>query len=280
MDSIGFIGAGSMAEAMVAGLLKGKVYKPEEVVVANRSNSARLEQLSKMYGIKTTHDKERLVKESSIIVLAMKPKDIQAGIDGIQGLIENQLIVSVLAGISFETITNILGKQTAIVRAMPNTSAAIGKSATAIAASKDVTNEQIETCKLLFEAIGICKLVEENQLDAVTGLSGSGPAYIYYLVEAMEKAAIEVGLESAVARDLIVQTLLGASEMIAISEKHPSQLRKEVTSPNGTTEAGITILKERGFEDSLVSCIKRATERATELKEMFEDELITIEKSD
>ncbi|TXC93381.1 pyrroline-5-carboxylate reductase [Metabacillus litoralis] len=278
MGSIGFIGAGSMAEAMVAGLLKGKVYKPEEVVVANRSNSARLEQLSKMYGIKTTHDKERLVKESSIIVLAMKPKDIQAGIDGIQELIENQLIVSVLAGISFETITNILGKQTAIVRAMPNTSAAIGKSATAIAASKDVTNEQIETCKSLFEAIGICKLVEENQLDAVTGLSGSGPAYIYYLVEAMEKAAIEVGLESAVARDLIVQTLLGASEMIAISEKHPSQLRKEVTSPNGTTEAGITILKERGFEDSLVTCIKRATERATELKVMFEDELITIEK--
>lgn len=278
MGSIGFIGAGSMAEAMVAGLLKGNVYKPEEVMVANRSNSARLEQLSKMYGIKTTHDKEKLVKESSIIVLAMKPKDIQAGIDGIQELIENQLIVSVLAGISFETITNILGKQTAIVRAMPNTSAAIRKSATAIAASKDVTNEQIETCKSLFEAIGICKLVEENQLDAVTGLSGSGPAYIYYLVEAMEKAAIEVGLESAVARDLIVQTLLGASEMIAISEKHPSQLRKEVTSPNGTTEAGITILKERGFEDSLVSCIKRATERATELKEMFEDELITTEK--
>ncbi|WP_226671579.1 pyrroline-5-carboxylate reductase [Metabacillus litoralis] len=278
MSKIGFIGAGSMAEAMIAGLLKGKVYKPEEVIVANRSNSSRLEQLTKMYGIKTTHHKESLVKEASIIVLAMKPKDVQAGIDGIQGLIENQLIVSVLAGISFETITNILGKQTAIVRAMPNTSAAIGKSATAIAASKDVTRNQIENCKSLFEAIGICKLVEEEQLDAVTGLSGSGPAYIYYLVEAMEKAAVEVGLDSEVARELIVQTLVGASEMIAQSDKHPSQLRKEVTSPNGTTEAGITILQERGFEESLVSCIKRATERATELKIMFEDELITTDK--
>lgn len=275
MEKIGFIGAGSMAEAMIAGLIKGKVYKAEQIIIANRSNTERLNELSKKYGIDTTHDKKKLVKEASIIVLAMKPKDVKAGLEGTQSLIEDQLIVSVLAGISIQTITNILGKEAPIVRAMPNTSAAIGKSATAIAGSDSVTIKQLKKCESLFEAIGICKVVEEYQLDAVTGLSGSGPAYIYYLVESMEKAAVEVGLDPFVARELIVQTLLGASEMIAVSDKHPSQLRKEVTSPNGTTEAGISILKERQVEEAFISCIKRATERSNELKEMFSDELIT-----
>jgi pyrroline-5-carboxylate reductase len=275
LNTIGFIGAGSMAEAMIAGLIKGGVFQPGQVIVANRSNSERLKELSTKYGIKTTHNKEELVQDAAIIVLAMKPKDVKAGIDGIQEYIDDQLIVSVLAGISIETITSILGKQAAIIRAMPNTSATIAKSATAIAASEDVTMAQIEICQSLFEAIGICKLVEENQLDAVTGLSGSGPAYVYFLVEAMEKAAVEIGLDSDVARELIVQTLLGASEMIAITDKHPSQLRKEVTSPNGTTEAGITILQQKGVEEALISCIKRATERSCELKTMIAETIVT-----
>lgn len=275
MNTIGFIGAGSMAEAMIAGLIKGGVFQPGQVIVANRSNSERLKELSTKYGIKTTHNKEELVQDAAIIVLAMKPKDVKAGIDGIQEYIDDQLIVSVLAGISIETITSILGKQAAIIRAMPNTSATIAKSATAIAASEDVTMAQIKKCQSLFEAIGICKLVEENQLDAVTGLSGSGPAYVYFLVEAMEKAAVEIGLDSDVARELIVQTILGASEMIAITDKHPSQLRKEVTSPNGTTEAGITILQQKGVEEALISCIKRATERSCELKTMIAETIVT-----
>jgi len=278
MERIGFIGAGSMAEAMVAGLIKGNVFQAEQIIVSNRSNSDRLDELAAKYGIKTTHDKEQLVKDASIIVLAMKPKDVKAALDGVQTLIKDHLIVSVLAGISIQTIMAILGKKVSIVRAMPNTSAAIGKSATAIAGSDSVTMKQMKKCVSLFEAIGICKIVEENQLDAVTGLSGSGPAYIYYLVESMEKAAVEVGLDPFVARDLIVQTLLGASEMIAVSEKHPSQLRKEVTSPNGTTEAGISILKEKQVQEAVISCIRRATERSEELKAMFSEELVTNKK--
>lgn len=278
LDKIGFIGAGSMAEAMIAGLIKGGLFQPEQIIVANRSNKERLQELTKKYGIETTHNKKKVVQEAKTIVLAMKPKDIKAGIDGIQDYIDGQLIVSVLAGISIETMTSLLGKRAAIIRAMPNTSAAIAKSATAIAASEDVTMAQIKKCQTLFEAIGICKLVEESHLDAVTGLSGSGPAYVYFLVEAMEKAAVEVGLEPDVARELIVQTLLGASEMIASSDKNPSQLRKEVTSPNGTTEAGITILQQKGFEEALISCVKRATERSHELKTMFSEALVTTDK--
>lgn len=277
MTKIGFIGAGSMAEAMIAGLINGGVYKPNQVIVANRTNTTRLEELAAKYDIITTHDKKKLVSEASIIVLAMKPKDVKSGIDGIQEFITNQLIVSVLAGISIQTITNILGKEASIIRAMPNTSATIAKSATAIAASEHVSMGQIKKCQSLFEAIGICKLVEEHQLDAVTGVSGSGPAYVYLLVEAMEKAAVEVGLDAHVARELIIQTLLGSAEMIESTKKLPSQLRKEVTSPNGTTEAGISILQEHGFEDAVIACIKRATERSIELKTMFSEVLSTTE---
>lgn len=278
MKKIGFIGAGSMAEAIIAGLIKGNVFTADQIIIANRSNTERLKELSTKYGIETTHDKKQLVKEASVIVLAMKPKDVKAGLDGIESLIDDQLIVSVLAGVSIQTINNLLGKEAAVVRAMPNTSAAIAKSATAIAGSDSVTMKQMKNCVSLFEAIGICKIVEEHQLDAVTGLSGSGPAYIYYVVESMEKAAVEVGLDPFMARDLIVQTLVGASEMIAVSDKHPSQLRKEVTSPNGTTEAGISILKERQVEEAFISCIKRATERSNELKEMFSEELVSQKK--
>ncbi|WP_273123364.1 pyrroline-5-carboxylate reductase [Metabacillus sp. HB246100] len=274
MRRIGFIGAGSMAEAMVAGLIKNGMFNPSDIVVANRSNRERLQHFEKMYGVLTTQDKEELAKETSIIVLAMKPKDVREGVNGLQNHIHSHLILSVLAGVSTDTISLLLGKELPIIRAMPNTSAAVRKSATAIAANAYVTEEQLEYSRCLFNAIGICKIVEEKQLDAVTGLSGSGPAYVYYVVEAMEKAAVELGLEADIARDLIVQTLVGASKMIATSDKHPSQLRKEVMSPNGTTEAGINVLKEHHFEEVLISCIKRASERSNELSEIFEEKYI------
>lgn len=275
MEKIGFIGAGSMAEAIIAGLIKNGIFQPEQVIVANRSNSKRLEELETKYGIKTTQNKKVLAEESSIIVLAMKPKDVKAGTDGIQGDIDQKLIVSVLAGISIDTMKMLLGNQAAIIRAMPNTSATIAKSATAIAASENVTMNQIKKCQTLFEAIGICKLVDENQLDAVTGLSGSGPAYVYFLAEAMEKAASEMGLDPVVAKELLAQTLLGAAEMIASSDKSPSQLRKEVSSPNGTTEAGIKVLQEKGVKDALISCVKRSCERSNEIKTEFQTALIS-----
>jgi pyrroline-5-carboxylate reductase len=275
LEKIGFIGAGSMAEAIIAGLIKNGIFQPEQVIVANRSNSKRLEELETKYGIKTTQNKKVLAEESSIIVLAMKPKDVKAGTDGIQGDIDQKLIVSVLAGISIDTMKMLLGNQAAIIRAMPNTSATIAKSATAIAASENVTMNQIKKCQTLFEAIGICKLVDENQLDAVTGLSGSGPAYVYFLAEAMEKAASEMGLDPVVAKELLAQTLLGAAEMIASSDKSPSQLRKEVSSPNGTTEAGIKVLQEKGVKDALISCVKRSCERSNEIKTEFQTALIS-----
>lgn len=278
VNKIGVIGAGSMAEAIVSGLIKGKLMAPDQIIVSNRSNSERLHELQTTYGVKVTHDKKEVVEQSTILLLAMKPKDVEAGINSIKDYVTNQLIISVLAGVSIETISQIFEKDLPIVRAMPNTSASIRKSATAIAANDAVTSANLKECQTLFEAIGICTVVKEAQLDAVTGISGSGPAYLYYFVESLEKAAEEVGLEEQIARELILQTITGAAEMLMTSGKHASTLRKEVTSPNGTTEAGLTVLEQQNFEKAVIACVKRATERSEELKEMFSKTIINASK--
>jgi pyrroline-5-carboxylate reductase len=274
MNKIAFIGAGSMAEAIISGLIHAGIYEPKQIIVTNHSNKARLAELEEKYHILTTDDKEFLVNTADMIVLAMKPKDVYAGVSSIRDYMKNQLIISLLAGISIKTIQQILGKEMPIIRAMPNTSATIKLSATGIAASENVTMNQVKCAKNLFETIGIATLVDEGQLDAVTGLSGSGPAYIYYLVEAMELAAKEIGLEEAVAKPLILQTIAGAAEMLSKTDKQASQLRKEVTSPGGTTEAGLNKLVEKNFQDAIVSCIKRATERSQELNKMYSYEIV------
>lgn len=274
MKKIGFLGAGSMAEAMISGLIKGGVMTPEQIIVTNRSNHDRLQELKNRYGIGIIENKEVFIQESSIVLLAMKPKDVSEGIRSIRAFVDNQLIISVLAGISIHTLEELFDKDIAVIRAMPNTSASIGKAATAIAASDRVNIGELKTCQTLFEAIGICTIVSENQLDAVTGLSGSGPAYIYYLVEVLEKAALEVGIDEKIARELILQTLSGASEMLKVTGKSPTLLRKEVTSQGGTTEAGLSVLKELQFEEAMIACVKRATERSVELRTLFAKSLV------
>ncbi len=182
----------------------------------------------------------------------------------------NVLIISLLAGVSTDSIRKLLQKDVPIIRAMPNTSAAILKSATAISPSKHATAEHIRTATSLFETIGLVSVVEEEDMHAVTALSGSGPAYIYYVVEAMEEAAKKIGLKEDVAKSLILQTMIGAAEMLKASDKHPSILRKEITSPGGTTEAGIEVLQEHKFQQALISCITQATKRSHNLGKTLE----------
>jgi pyrroline-5-carboxylate reductase len=266
MKKLAIIGAGSMAEALISGILEKNLINKNKLWVTNHSNETRLANLREKYGIQTTYDLEELFEEADIILLAMKPKDAATAIQSIHEHLNAQmLVVSVLAGVSISTIELLARKQLAVVRSMPNTSAAVGKSATAVAVNERVSLSQIETTKKLFGTVGLTSFVEEEQLDAVTGLSGSGPAYIYYLIEAMEKSAVEVGLDKQMASELIVQTLLGAAEMVKNSRKSSTQLRKEVTSPGGTTEAGIRILEEHGVQQAFISCIKAATAQSKKM---------------
>ncbi|GIN38290.1 MULTISPECIES: pyrroline-5-carboxylate reductase [Heyndrickxia] len=255
---ISFIGAGSMAEAMISGIIKKKLIDQKDIFVTNRSDDIKLSTLHDKYGVQITYKLDELLNDVDIIVLAVKPKDADEGLQLIRPYIQpNTLILSVLAGISISYIQSFLNCPT--IRAMPNTSAAIGKSATAIALSPDVTKKQLNDTTKLLSAIGNTTIVEEEKLDAITGLSGSGPAYIYYIVEAMQQSAEEIGLEETVAKQLIIQTLLGATEMLSVSEKSPADLRKAVTSPGGTTEAGIRVLENNQVKEAFIHCIKEAT---------------------
>ncbi len=183
------------------------------------------------------------------------------------------LIISVLAGVSIESMEQVLEKPSSIVRVMPNTSATIGKSATALAMNDHVTKEQTLLAENIFQTVGITRIVDETHLDAVTGLSGSGPAYIYYLFEAMEKGALELGLDQQMAKDFILQTFLGAAEMLSKSSKPAHQLRKEVTSPGGTTEAGLKVLASEGVDQAFINCIKEAATQSKRLGEIISAEM-------
>ncbi|MGP3559907.1 pyrroline-5-carboxylate reductase ProI [Geobacillus sp. BK01] len=263
--SIAFIGAGSMAEALIAGMTKTFCH-PEQIVVTNRQNRARLGELERTYGVRAAQNVHLAVERADIVILAMKPKDVADAMAAVAPAIRpNQLILSLLAGVTTETIEQLAGRDVAVVRAMPNTSAAVGLSATAIAGGRFASEQHLETAKQLFETVGIVTVVPERDLHAVTGLSGSGPAYVYYLVEAMEKAAADIGLERNVAKTLILQTIIGAAEMLKASDKHPSVLRREVTSPGGTTEAGIGVLEQYRFQEAIAACIRRAATRSEEL---------------
>lgn len=274
MKKLVFVGAGSMAEAMISGIGASGLLPGEQLWITNRQDKKRLRMLEQKYGVKATYDYDALFSNADAVVLAMKPKDASRALEGIKSyLAEGMLVISVLAGVSITAIEAAAGKSLAVARAMPNTSAAIGKSATALAVNEHVSELQKTLVKELFNTIGLTAIVEETQLDAVTGLSGSGPAYIYYLVEAMEKSAAEIGLEKHTAKQLIIQTLLGAAEMLTNSDKEPAQLRSEVTSPGGTTEAGINILEQHGVQKAFISCIKEATAQSKKLGHLLGSEL-------
>ncbi|MFZ7945150.1 pyrroline-5-carboxylate reductase [Neobacillus sp. 19] len=274
MKKIAIVGAGSMAEALISGILENGLIDRKNIWVTNNSNANRLKGLNDRYGIRSTYDLHTLFDNADIVMLAMKPKDADSAIAKIrEHLTEQMLVVSVLAGVSMNTIETLARKSLSIARAMPNTSAAVGKSATAIAINSRVTDVQLESTEQLFSTVGLARFVEEEQLDAVTGLSGSGPAYIYYLIEAMENSAAGIGLEKEMAQELIVQTLIGAAEMVKNSSKSPEQLRREVTSPGGTTEAGVKVLEEHGVQQAFISCIQAATAQSKKMGNALDSQL-------
>ncbi|MEK4442259.1 MULTISPECIES: pyrroline-5-carboxylate reductase [Niallia] len=274
MKKIAIIGAGSMSEALISGIVSSKLQESTEITVTNRGNTERLIELQNRYGVKYSFDLERLVGEADAIILAMKPKDVkEATVQWKNYITKETLLISVLAGVNMDSLQRLIGLEVPIARAMPNTSATVGKSATGIAFNSFVEEAQKTFVLDMFETVGLVTFVQEEQLDAITGLSGSGPAYIYYLVEAMEKGAVKIGLNREVANELIVQTILGAAEMIASSSKSALELRKNVTSPGGTTEAGINILEQYDVQKAFISCMEEATAQSKRMGKALTEEL-------
>lgn len=264
-----FYGAGSMAEAIARGLIHEKLVAPTKISMLNRSNADRLNELHERYGVQTVlqgSSNEAYLREADIIFLAMKPKDAAEAITAIAPLLSpNQLIVSVIAGLSIASLEKLIGPKQPIVRTMPNTSSTIGLGATGISYSEHVSPQQRLVTEAMFQSIGMNAVVDESLQNAIVGVSGSGPAYVYFVMEAMLKAAGDLGFAPDMAKELVVQTVLGAAQMVKETGESPEELRRKVTSPNGTTQAAIELMTQNGLPEAIMKGMLRSSERAAEI---------------
>ncbi|MBD2845102.1 pyrroline-5-carboxylate reductase [Paenibacillus sp. IB182496] len=274
---LAFYGAGSMAEAIVRGLLTRELTQPQQITMINRADAARLEALRSRYGVQAPSEggaKLEALKGAEIVVLAMKPKDAAQALRQFGEIVRpGQLLVSVIAGLRIAAIERLVGRDVPIVRTMPNTSSTIGLGVTGISFSERVSPQARAMATAMFEAVGTAEVVDEPLLDAVTAVSGSGPAYAYYLMEQMIAAGQQLGLDADAARALTVQTLRGAAEMVLATGEQPAELRRKVMSPGGTTEAAIRTLDAHGFPEGVQRAMARAAERAGELGDSIEEGL-------
>ncbi|HKV43369.1 MAG TPA: pyrroline-5-carboxylate reductase [bacterium] len=263
--TVGIIGAGNMAEALLRGAFDAGVLRPACCVVTNKSNDERLARLARTWAVRTTRDKAELMAASEVVILAVKPGDVPTVLGEIAPHVTpRHLVVSVAAGVPIEMIEQALGA-VPVVRAMPNTSTAVRASATAIASGRLAGSEHLAVARAIFEAVGWVGVVSESLLDVVTAVSGSGPAYVYALAEAMVDGGERAGLPPDVARALVSQTILGAGKMLTETGESPEALRGQVTSPGGTTVAGLEALEQGGFRAAVHAAVTRATRRAREL---------------
>lgn len=265
-EKLAFIGAGSMAESILTGILNSEFLPNDRIYVTNKADKERLAFLEKQYAVQNTDDKRKIVDGADMVIIAVKPYDLEAALTSINGYLKtDQLLISVVAGVSTDMISQLIEKEVPVIRAMPNTSSAAGQSATAVTRGKFASEQHLQTAMALFNTIGTATEVDEADMDTVTAISGSGPAYVYYLVETMEQAAMEAGLDHETAHALITQTIIGAGEMLKTSGLNPSQLRENITSPGGTTQAGIEALTNHRFQELIMTCVNSARERSIEL---------------
>lgn len=264
--ALGIVGAGNMAEAIVRGLLRGGAMQADRIVAADPS-APRRELFSQQLGV-TVHPSADAVADADVILLAVKPQTMTAALESLRTRLDPRtLLVSIAAGISTASIERTLGESRAfrVVRAMPNTPMLVGEGAVGIAAGRHATPADLAVARKLFESSAVVIEVPEDKIDAVTALSGSGPAYVFFLVEQMTRAGVELGLGEADAELLARRTAAGAGLMVKLSPESPGELRRRVTSPGGTTQAAIEHLERRGWPTITREAIRAAEARGREL---------------
>lgn len=264
-DKVGFIGIGNMGEALIRGILKAKVLSPRNVY-ASDTRDPRLKELQENHGITTLSDNKELVLKARIIVLAVKPQNMEEVLKEIAPAIkEEHLVISIAAGITASYIAKHFEQKVPIVRVMPNTPALIQEGASALAAGKNVSRSDLESAQRIFDSVGKTVVVDESLMDAVTGLSGSGPAYFFLFIEVLTDAGSKLGLSRSVAQLLATQTCLGAAKMILETGKEPAALRDMVASKGGTTFSGLKAMEAGGLRKALMDGVEAATRRSKEL---------------
>lgn len=262
---LGIIGAGKMGEAILAGAFAKGLYSAKDVILSVRTEAHRQE-LEAKYGVKATLDNRELAKNSDIIVLSVKPKSVVDVVASIADVIPSgSLVISTAAGVPLDVIESRVRGSLAVIRTMPNMAVSVGEGMTVLSPGKNASESQIELAKGLFGAVGSVLVLEEAHMDAVTGLSGSGPAYIYIVIESMADGGVKMGLPRHVATQLAAQTVLGAAKTVLESGEHPAKLKDQVTTPAGVTIDGLLELEEGGLRVTLIKAVVKATERSRQL---------------
>src|SRR5919106_2326031 len=265
MAKLAVLGAGKMGEALVAGLIASGWRKSKEIVVTARREE-RLHELSDAYGVETTLDNAAAVVGAEVIVVAVKPQDIEALLSQISDRVgPEQTVLSIAAAIPTSFIEERLGADAPVVRAMPNTPSVVHEGMAGMAAGRHADEEHLKLAKEVLDHVGRVVIVPESYLDAVTAISGSGPAYFALLAEAMIEAGILLGLSREISTDLVIQTMLGSAKLLRDEHMHPVELREMVTSPGGTTIRAIRVLEQSGVRAAFLNAIQAAMERSVEL---------------
>jgi len=251
---LGFIGAGAMAEAIISGVNKAGIYTPGDII-ASDINENRLNQVKKELGINTTADNNEVVTKADCVILAVKPQFLKEVLTNLKKPLEKQIVISIVAGITISFLEKNLG-QIPVIRVMPNTPALIGAGMAALSKGSFANEGHLEIVQRIFQAVGETVIVDEKLIDAVTGLSGSGPAYVYQFIEALADGGVMVGLPRKTAYLLAAQTVVGAGLMVLKTGLHPGELKDMVTSPGGTTIRAVNVLEKAGFRAAVMDAVE------------------------
>lgn len=262
---IAVIGAGNMGEALIAGMLAAKAATPDDIHTTDVA-AGRLDQLKTRYGVHVGTDNRAAAGWSNIVILAVEPQVMDHVLDDLKSVLTGaQLILSVAAGYPIARLTARLSPGVRVIRCMPNTPSVVQAGVSALAWGPQVTEEDERAARAVFESVGRVVAVEERLMDAATGLSGSGPAYVFLIIEALADGGVKMGLPREAALGLAAQTVFGAARMALETGEHPGRLRDKVTSPGGTTIAGLHELERGRLRASLMDAVEAATRRSREL---------------
>ena len=262
---VGAIGGGKMGEALIGGMISGRLVSSESITVSDIL-AERLDYFGNKYQVNVTRNNREAVKNADIVILSVKPQNMTEVLEDVSCMIdETKLIISIAAGITTRFIEEHLQKGVRVIRAMPNTPALIGEGAAAIAKGDNASEDDLAMARHIFDSVGLTVVVKEDLMDAVTGLSGSGPAYGFVIIEALSDAGVNMGLSREIALKLSAQTLLGAAKLCLKGEKHPAELKDMVASPGGTTIAGLKAIEKGNLRATLIAAVEAATIRSREL---------------
>jgi pyrroline-5-carboxylate reductase len=262
---IGFLGAGKMATALAKGFVSAEIVSPREIIASDPFDTAR-KNFAGEVGAKTVAANSEVAKCANVLILATKPDQVSAALAEISGAFtKNHLLISIAAGVTLAKLEAALPAGARVIRVMPNTPALVGEGASAFALGKNATAADGELAKKLLSAVGVAFQVKESLLDAVTGLSGSGPAYVYQFIEALSDGGVAAGLPRDIATKLAAQTVLGGAKMVLETGQHPGALKDQVTSPGGTTIEGLHALEKGRLRATVMSAVRAATEKSRKL---------------